>query len=78
MNPHVHLFFFAPRGSAGKPVATRKGKGEHCLFLTGIVLMYSEIGWRGNFLLSAAEQWLKLELTKNFKVSHSFTVPFVC
>jgi hypothetical protein len=24
-------------------------------------------GWRGNFLLSAAEQWLKLELTKNFK-----------
>jgi len=51
VNPHVHLFFFAPRGSAGKPVATRKGKG-----------------WRGNFLLSAAEQWLKLELTKNFKV----------
>lgn len=50
-NPHVHLFFFAPRGSAGKPVAHRKTKG-----------------WRGNFLLSAAEQWLKLELTKNFKV----------
>ncbi|KAI0761733.1 hypothetical protein BC629DRAFT_1726055 [Irpex lacteus] len=50
-NPHVHLFFFAPRGSAGKPVASRKQKG-----------------WRGNFLLSAAEQWLKLELTKNFKV----------
>ncbi|TCD69689.1 hypothetical protein EIP91_006706 [Steccherinum ochraceum] len=50
VNPHVHLFFFAPRGSAGKPVAHRKGKG-----------------WRGNFLLSAAEQWLKLELTKNFK-----------
>ncbi|KAL5530026.1 hypothetical protein ACEPAF_6283 [Sanghuangporus sanghuang] len=51
VNPHIHLFFFAPRGSAGKPVAHRKGKG-----------------WRGNFLLSAAEQWLKLELTKNFKV----------
>ncbi|EIW76130.1 patatin-domain-containing protein [Coniophora puteana RWD-64-598 SS2] len=51
VNPHVHLFFFAPRGSAGKPVAHRKGKG-----------------WRGNFILSAAEQWLKLELTKNFKV----------
>ncbi|KXN89616.1 hypothetical protein AN958_05483 [Leucoagaricus sp. SymC.cos] len=51
VNPHVHLFFFAPRGSAGKPVAHRKGKG-----------------WRGNFLLSAAEQWLKHELTKNFKV----------
>jgi hypothetical protein len=26
------------------------------------------VGWRGNFLLSAAEQWLKLELSKNFKV----------
>ncbi|KAF8913930.1 acyl transferase/acyl hydrolase/lysophospholipase [Gymnopilus junonius] len=51
VNPHVHLFFFAPRGSAGKPVAHRKGKG-----------------WRGNFILSAAEHWLKLELTKNFKV----------
>ncbi|THH15500.1 hypothetical protein EW146_g4984 [Bondarzewia mesenterica] len=51
VNPHVHLFFFAPRGSAGKPVAHMKGKG-----------------WRGNFLLSAAEQWLKLELTKNFKL----------
>ncbi|KAK2466237.1 hypothetical protein APHAL10511_001879 [Amanita phalloides] len=52
VNPHVHLFFFSPRGSAGKPVAHRKGKA----------------GWRGNFLLSAAEQWLKHELTKNFKV----------
>lgn len=51
VNPHVHLFFFAPQGSAGKPVAHRKNKG-----------------WRGNFLLSAAEQWLKLELTKNFKL----------
>ncbi|OCH94097.1 patatin-domain-containing protein [Obba rivulosa] len=51
VNPHVHLFFFAPQGSAGKPVAHRKGKG-----------------WRGNFLLSAAEQWLKLELTKNFRL----------
>ncbi|KAJ7682771.1 patatin-like phospholipase domain-containing protein [Mycena polygramma] len=51
VNPHVHLFFFAPRGSAGKPVANRKGKG-----------------WRGNFILSAAEQWLKHELTKNFKL----------
>ncbi|KAI0028467.1 acyl transferase/acyl hydrolase/lysophospholipase, partial [Vararia minispora EC-137] len=53
VNPHVHLFFFGARGSAGKPVAHRKGKGK---------------GWRGNFVLSAAEQWLKLELTKNFKL----------
>lgn len=26
------------------------------------------IGWRGGFILSAAEQWLKLELTKNIKL----------
>ncbi|KZW04014.1 patatin-domain-containing protein [Exidia glandulosa HHB12029] len=51
VNPHVHLFFFAPRGSAGRPVAHRKGKG-----------------WRGGFILSAAEQYLKHDLTKNFKV----------
>ncbi|KAJ9117522.1 hypothetical protein QFC22_004372 [Naganishia vaughanmartiniae] len=51
VNPHVHLFFFAPRGSVGRPVEHRKGQG-----------------WRGGFLLSAAEQYLKLELTKNFRV----------
>jgi hypothetical protein len=27
-NPHIHLFFFAPRGSVGRPVANRKGKGQ--------------------------------------------------
>lgn len=30
VNPHVHLFFFAPKGTAGRPVAHRKGKGECC------------------------------------------------
>lgn len=34
VNPHVHLFFFASRGSAGKPVAHRKGKG---------VILYSRL-----------------------------------
>jgi hypothetical protein len=29
---------------------------------------HQSLGWRGNFLLSAAEQWLKHELTKNFRV----------
>ncbi|TIB68460.1 patatin-domain-containing protein [Wallemia mellicola] len=51
VNPHVHLFFYAPRGSAGKPVAHRRGQG-----------------WRGGFFLAAAEQYLKLELSKNLKV----------
>ncbi|KAJ6515863.1 acyl transferase/acyl hydrolase/lysophospholipase [Mycena sanguinolenta] len=66
MNPHVHLFFFAPRGSAGKPVAHRKGKGAQ-LYCYLFVIPY-DLGWRGNFILSAAEQWLKHELTKNFKL----------
>lgn len=34
----------------------------------GSFLKHSPAGWRGNFLLSAAEQWLKHELTKNFRV----------
>ncbi|WVQ75039.1 hypothetical protein IAR50_004648 [Cryptococcus sp. DSM 104548] len=50
-NPHIHLFFFAPRGSVGRPVAHRKGKG-----------------WRGGFLLSALESYIKLDLSKHFKV----------
>lgn len=27
VNPHVHLFFFAPKGMPGRPVVHRKGKG---------------------------------------------------
>lgn len=50
-NPHIHLFFFAPRGSVGRPVANRKGKG-----------------WRGGFILSALESYIKLDLSKHFKV----------
>lgn len=29
-------------------------------------------GWRGGYLLSAAEQFLKIELTKNFRVRSFF------
>lgn len=38
-NPHVHLFFFAPRGSAGKPVAHRKGKGNQRAQLSHLVVV---------------------------------------
>jgi len=82
VNPHVHLFFFAPRfvvdlfhqvfilisflrGSAGKPVAHRKGKGNLSSILCPLSsYLQGDPGWRGNFILSAAEQWLKHELTK--------------
>ncbi|KAA1137654.1 hypothetical protein PGTUg99_020019 [Puccinia graminis f. sp. tritici] len=51
VNPHVHLFFFQPRGAPGQPVVHRRGKG-----------------WRGGFLLSALEQYMKIELVKNLRV----------
>jgi hypothetical protein len=66
------VFFFAPRGAVGRPVAHRKGKvllmrlNRWPAALIPCVTLRS--GWRGGFLLSAAEQYLKLELTKNFKV----------
>ncbi|KAI9663398.1 MAG: hypothetical protein M1829_006090 [Trizodia sp. TS-e1964] len=51
VNPHINLFFFSSRGSVGRPVTHRKGKG-----------------WRGGFLGSAVEQYLKLDLNKWLKV----------
>ncbi|TNY17939.1 acyl transferase/acyl hydrolase/lysophospholipase [Rhodotorula diobovata] len=51
VNPHIHLFHFAPRGSPGRPVSHRQGRG-----------------WRGGFLLAAAEGYCKIELVKWFRV----------
>jgi predicted acylesterase/phospholipase RssA len=51
VNPHVNLFFFSSRGSVGRPVTHRRGRG-----------------WRGGFLGSATEQFLKLDLQKWLKV----------
>lgn len=51
VNPHINLFFFSSRGSVGRPVTHRRGRG-----------------WRGGFLGSAVEQYLKLDLTKWLKV----------
>lgn len=54
VNPHILLFFFAPKGTVGRPVAsprhvTRKEK-------------YASL--RGGFVATALEQLLKLEITK--------------
>lgn len=51
VNPHVSIFFFSSRGSVGRPVTHRRGKG-----------------WRGGFLGSALEQYLKLDMAKWLKV----------
>lgn len=47
VNPHINLFFFSSRGTVGRPVTHRRGRG-----------------WRGGFLGSAVESYLKLDLTK--------------
>lgn len=50
VNPHINTFFFSSRGSVGRPVTHRRGRG-----------------WRGGFLGSAAELYLKQDLTKWLK-----------
>jgi hypothetical protein len=39
VNPHVHIFFFSSRGSAGKPVAHRKGKGQYSSQFPGPLML---------------------------------------
>ncbi|KAL4911652.1 acyl transferase/acyl hydrolase/lysophospholipase [Aspergillus aurantiobrunneus] len=51
VNPHINLFFFSSRGTVGRPVTHRKGRG-----------------WRGGFLGSAIEQYIKLDMNKWLKV----------
>ncbi|KAJ4286133.1 hypothetical protein N0V90_013482 [Kalmusia sp. IMI 367209] len=51
VNPHINIFFFSSRGSVGRPVTHRRGRG-----------------WRGGFIGSALEQYIKLDLNKWLKV----------
>lgn len=51
VNPHVSLWFFSSRGTVGRPVTHRRGRG-----------------WRGGFLGSVIEQFIKLDLQKWLKV----------
>jgi predicted acylesterase/phospholipase RssA len=51
VNPHINLFFFSSRGTVGRPVTHRKGRG-----------------WRGGFLGTAIEKYIKLDLNKWLRV----------
>ncbi|KAI9798094.1 MAG: hypothetical protein M1833_004991 [Piccolia ochrophora] len=51
VNPHINLFFFSSRGTVGRPVTHRRGRG-----------------WRGGYLGSATEQYIKLDLNKWLRV----------
>lgn len=58
VNPHISLFFYAPKGTVGRPVAIprRKTRKEHFASL------------RGGFIATALEQLLKLEVKKWLQV----------
>lgn len=59
VNPHINLFFFSSRGSVGRPVTHRKGRG-----------------WRGGYLMSAMEHYLKLDMNKWLKfIRHAELLP---
>lgn len=67
----MYTYFSLPlKGLRGSPslIGGERGKVRSGLSLFFYTIQLRVVGWRGNFLLSAAEQWLKLELTKNFKV----------
>ncbi|CAG8551111.1 11703_t:CDS:2 [Funneliformis caledonium] len=43
VNPHIHLFFYAPRGSVGRPVTHRHGKGWRGGFLVASIEQYLKL-----------------------------------
>ncbi|PLW06532.1 hypothetical protein PCASD_05381 [Puccinia coronata f. sp. avenae] len=43
VNPHIHLFFFQPRGAPGQPVAHRRGKGWRGGFFMSALEQYMKI-----------------------------------
>lgn len=58
VNPHILLFFYAPKGTVGRPVAISKRYTHRQQFES----------FRGGFLGTAIEQLLKLEITKWLKI----------
>jgi len=64
----MYIYFSLPHvGQQANLWPTGRVKVGLFFTITPIIPRFRLTGWRGNFLLSAAEQWLKLELTKNFK-----------
>lgn len=58
VNPHISLFFYAPKGTVGRPVTVsrrRTRKEKYAAF-------------RGGFFATAAERLLKLEIKKWFQI----------
>jgi predicted acylesterase/phospholipase RssA len=68
VNPHINLFFFSSRGSVGRPVTHRKGRGWRGTTHSSAYYLAKLTCAVGGFLGSATEQYLKLDLTKWLKV----------
>lgn len=58
VNPHILLFFYAPKGTVGRPVAISRRYTHRQQFES----------FRGGFLGTAIEQLLRLEITKWLKI----------
>lgn len=54
VNPHISLFFFAPKGSVGRPVAIPRRKTKREKYAS----------FRGGFIATALEHLFKLEIKK--------------
>lgn len=58
VNPHISLFFYAPKGTVGRPVATARRK----------IRRHEYASLRGGFVATALEHLMKLEIKKWFQV----------
>lgn len=58
VNPHISLFFYAPKGTVGRPVAAARRK----------IRKHEFASLRGGFVATAVEQLMKLEIKKWLQV----------
>ncbi|KAG5417305.1 hypothetical protein I9W82_004938 [Candida metapsilosis] len=61
VNPHISLFFFAPKGTVGRPVPVSKSRTRKEKFAS----------FRGGFIAAALEQLLRLEIRKWLQILKS-------
>lgn len=61
VNPHISLFYFAPKGTVGRPVSTSKRKTSKEKYAS----------FRGGFIATALEQLVRLEIKKWLQIIKS-------
>ncbi|RCK54673.1 hypothetical protein Cantr_03789 [Candida viswanathii] len=61
VNPHISLFYFAPKGTVGRPVSTSKSKTSREKYAS----------FRGGFIATALEQLFRLEIKKWLQIIKS-------